>query len=781
MLKQLLLILGLLALGNPTAYSSNGSSDTSPGQTLPGRCSTGLDPSWVLPGQVCDNGPAINLDALITGDIGGTWTGPGVSGNTLNPSGLSGNVTITYTHAAAGCFDSLPQAVFISTVSVAPDSITASHDSVCPGGSAALYVNGGSLGTGATWTWYTGGCGSVSVGTGDTLIVNPTISTTYYVRGEGTCGNSACMSFTVYLKTESTDPISIDAPSSSVCGSGSMTLSVVGGSLGTGAGWVWHENSCGGNPIDTAASIVVSPSSTTAYYVRAEGDCIISNCVSVSIGNTPNGDASWAAPDSVCETNGTVGLPGLVTGNLGGVWSGPGVSGTNFEPAGLGGQTVSIMYTQGTTPCIDTVIHDIVVTSVFSAAWTNPFDLCTTNGLVDFNDFVTGDLGGNWSGPAMTGSVMDPSGLSGNITVTYSIGFGACQSTSVNNIDIHEGPIAPLVTVTDSTICSGETTIISVSNPQAQTDYNLYDAATGGSLVGQTDYTASPGVTTTYYVQAEDNNGCFHSGALVPVTITVVQSPNGDAGNNVVICQGASVTLTATGGTDYLWSTTEPTASITVSPSVDTWYFVDVTNSVSSCTVTDSVLVDVILNNDLDVVNDFVSTQSGETISIPVLSNDTGEDPTTLAIVSGPAAGIGVVSGPLIDYSADYNFTGIDSVRYSVCHAVCPDICNEGVVFITVAVNTDLTIPTGFSPNGDGFNDDLVIVGLNNYPDARIEIYNRWGELVYSANPYNNDWGGETNGSRAIGTDVPDGTYFYVLHLNDTQEPFSGSIEIKRK
>src|SRR5205814_5032351 len=59
-------------------------------------------------------------------------------------------------------------------------------------------VVGGSLGTGASWKWYAGGCASgSSIGTGTTLSVNPTTTTTYFVRAEGDCGNTTCASVQV--------------------------------------------------------------------------------------------------------------------------------------------------------------------------------------------------------------------------------------------------------------------------------------------------------------------------------------------------------------------------------------------------------------------------------------------------------------------------------------------------------------------------------------------------------------------------------------------------------
>ncbi|WP_170061095.1 T9SS type B sorting domain-containing protein [Spirosoma aerolatum] len=79
-------------------------------------------------------------------------------------------------------------------------------------------------------------------------------------------------------------------------------------------------------------------------------------------------------------------------------------------------------------------------------------------------------------------------------------------------------------------------------------------------------------------------------------------------------------------------------------------------------------------------------------------------------------------------------------------------------------------IPQGFSPNGDGINDRFVIRGANGLT-VSLEVYNRWGNLVYKNEDYQNDWDGKPNTgivlSSADSNGVPDGTYYYVVNLSD--------------
>lgn len=76
--------------------------------------STGPSANWVAsPDTLCETAASVNLDALVTGTAGGTWSGSGVTGNLFDPSGLSGAVTITYTVTDSGCTDAQSHIFFV--------------------------------------------------------------------------------------------------------------------------------------------------------------------------------------------------------------------------------------------------------------------------------------------------------------------------------------------------------------------------------------------------------------------------------------------------------------------------------------------------------------------------------------------------------------------------------------------------------------------------------------------------------------------------------------------
>lgn len=90
----------------------------------------------------------------------------------------------------------------------------------------------------------------------------------------------------------------------------------------------------------------------------------------------------------------------------------------------------------------------------------------------------------------------------------------------------------------------------------------------------------------------------------------------------------------------------------------------------------------------------------------------------------------------------------------------------------------------GVSPNGDGENDFWYIEGIEGYPNNHVKIFNRWGNLVFERMGYDNEevtWFGQAEGALVlVGSDVPDGTYFYLIDLNDGADPLSGFVVMKR-
>jgi len=148
-----------------------------------------------------------------------------------------------------------------------------------------------------------------------------------------------------------------------------------------------------------------------------------------------------------------------------------------------------------------------------------------------------------------------------------------------------------------------------------------------------------------------------------------------------------------------------------------------------------------------------------------------------------------------LEYKKLPSFYGRDSVRYVVYNSTRPERIDTATVFIFVG-NIDLgngetfLIPNAFSPNGDNINDKFVITGIEAKQESKLEVFNRWGTMVYrsSGQNYNNEWDGKSTESSMVsaGDDLPNGTYFYVFSVKINIEgkvvtrEYSGYIELRR-
>ncbi len=229
------------------------------------------------------------------------------------------------------------------------------------------------------------------------------------------------------------------------------------------------------------------------------------------------------------------------------------------------------------------------------------------------------------------------------------------------------------------------------------------------------------------------------------------------AGPDTAMCDPNPVTLggPATGGVEpysYLWNTGATTSQITVQPTVTTTYYVQVSDPCGSPIGIDSVTVylpsanalQAIVSNDLEICD-------GDEVLMTV-SPSGGSLPYTIQWLT--AVGPDSVPNPnstLNIFTPTANGTFVIMVQEG-----CGDIVMDT---ITVIMNDCAVIPPNvFTPGSDGVNDLLVFDGLDDYPNSSLYIYNRWGNKIYEDMNYQNNW----NGNQVV-----DGTYYYILTLND--------------
>jgi gliding motility-associated-like protein len=140
-------------------------------------------------------------------------------------------------------------------------------------------------------------------------------------------------------------------------------------------------------------------------------------------------------------------------------------------------------------------------------------------------------------------------------------------------------------------------------------------------------------------------------------------------------------------------------------------------------------------------------------------------------------------------YTPNPDYNGFDEFTYQACDDQGNCVSATVTIIVAPVGDDEITIAAGFSPNGDNVNETLHIENIDSYPQNKLIIFNRWGNVVYEKTGYssNAEWNGNADEDGSMGdTKVPEGTYFYVLEtgqsaVNPAKAPenLSGFIVIK--
>lgn len=115
----------------------------------------------------------------------------------------------------------------------------------------------------------------------------------------------------------------------------------------------------------------------------------------------------------------------------------------------------------------------------------------------------------------------------------------------------------------------------------------------------------------------------------------------------------------------------------------------------------------------------------------------------------------------------------VDDIRYTFTVTGEGGCSVSDTIFIKVLKSPE--IPNAFSPNGDGINDTWDIKYLESYPGATVDVFNRYGQIVFRSFGYNRAWDGRSNGQV-----LPIGTYYYIINPKNGKPIYTGSITIIR-
>ncbi len=293
----------------------------------------------------------------------------------------------------------------------------------------------------------------------------------------------------------------------------------------------------------------------------------------------------------------------------------------------------------------------------------------------------------------------------------------------------------------------------------------------------------------TVTFQATDDAG---NTALCSVQIEVLPLlPLNPQVSDAIGCKGDEITLSATPitGAHYLWTGPNP-------PYLDnnnivifdldvalTGYYTVVADVNGCITPLDSARVRMgVTPNAVDDLKYEVATNE-VLVDFNMLLNDKYElDDYEMTVINPPPGLIDHGNG-LYSFQAGNENTVVYFI-YKLCSKACPELCDEGIVAISVRERICSIVPNIITPNGDDLNDYLMIpcLDIDPYPQNHLVIYNQWGDKVYEAMPYSNDpdkaWRGELFGEAGKG--LPDATYFFIFKATPQDKGLNGFIEIFR-
>lgn len=194
------------------------------------------------------------------------------------------------------------------------------------------------------------------------------------------------------------------------------------------------------------------------------------------------------------------------------------------------------------------------------------------------------------------------------------------------------------------------------------------------------------------------------------------------------------------------------------------------------CPVFSTDTVQLILVQDIDAENDQFNIEFDENLSLDILANDFFEYPVQLSNIRSSGNLDLEFENNQIIISEDPGF-GQFEFTYTICYADCEDICDEASVSFVITESEDCIAGNVITPNDDGYNDEFIIpcLELPEYARNEISIFNQWGDVVFSASPYRNNWKGSYQNE-----DLPEGTYFYVVKVENLENPLSGFIVLER-
>ena len=498
-----------------------------------------------------------------------------------------------------------------------------------------------------------------------------------------------------------------------------------------------------------------------------------------------------AAPYQITQASETGGVPGSA------VYSGPGVSPTGlFSPAVAGVGTAVIKYTYASTAagCTDTMTQTIKVIDTASANFTVSAIRCEKKAIT-FTDNSTSPAGtittwtwnfGDGTGPVVKTTaapftyIYSSTGTY-NVTLTVTTSNG-CKST-VRTVPVTVSPL-PAPGFNMPVACL----------PNANVTFNNLSAIADGSAMTYLWDFGDPlsGSNTSTGV---NGNHIFNSGGPFNISLMATSAAGCDStivkpysdlhpqpvadfsiANPAGVCLGTAATFTDNSSgadgmvTNWVWDLGDGSPTVNQSG----------TSTPVNYTYGDTLLYTVKLSitnnfgckNDVSkqfLVHAYPIVSAGpdrfvlEGGSIQLQSVATGNDLTYLWLPATFLNDPTIPSPTVTKVTSDITYTLVVTARGG-CSA-------SDAVFVKLLKFP--VIPNTFTPNNDGINDLWTIDYLDTYPDNWVQVFNRYGQLVFESHGYAKPWDGTYKGKP-----LPVGTYYYIIEPKNGRAPLTGYVTI---
>ena len=642
----------------------------------------------------------------------------------------AGTYRLTSTDTLSGC-SAFAEYVLTDNSGSPTVVLTADADTLtCAVTSVTLRAGGSTTGTDIVYTYSGPDCTTTTLETDGTVSLTLTCPGTYQLVVRDTL--TQCADSTQVTIAQDTDAPTADAGTDQVlgCNATTATLDGSGSSQGAAFSYLWTPFNPGTIVAGTETTLspeVTAPGTFGLVVTDERNGCTAAAAVNVT--DSGGADAEAGADQSSTCADPSVVLDGSsTTPDATYLWTaldgGTIAAGeaTILTPTVTGAGTYQLEVTSA-DGCVATdtteVLPDDNAPAVDAGA---DLDLpCGTPSLVINGSGDTGD-GITYAWTTVDGTI-DGTADALSVTVTTAGTYVLTITNSITGCDAVDA-------VTVSAALPGEEASAEADGDGCGTDVflagNLPDGTTG-------QWTSTTGAT--------------FDDATAPITFATT------GGGGV---QRFTWTLSAPGCPDYSSATTGFTPVGTPTTVNDNY---DLPADV------DSVLVSPLLNDSFNADTTFTFT----IVDDPGLGTISSFDPTTGTFY----------------YSQDTpGFNGPVQLTYELCSDQCPDACATGLIIITVIADPEAPFvpqetPNAITPNGDGLNDALIFDQLlaapDAFPDNELVVFNRWGDVVYRAAPYQNNW----MGTNQNGQELPQATYYYILTLDVSEgEIIRGDITV---